>query len=288
MMKRLLVAFAAIAMLALPGVAQEETQGKPNVLIDYFSRPASIPFKWAETVRTSVMQGLHNSNRVSIIDIDANDALKVEQERREEENLSAGDNIDRLAVMQQEGAEYVLQGVINDITISKTTTSSATTYDPVYAFTLKVIDAKTGKIVATDSFKAPNGIFDLTGFTCIAYSPDEAVTAYSVIIPKKIQKFIRSAFPIQGSVLELAEVRGDNVKTLYISVGDVLGAKKGQKYEVREVRTIGGKESRRLIGEVEVSDVEGDELSLCKVKRGGQDIVKSFNAGNKLIITSME
>lgn len=288
MMKRLFVAMAAIAMLVIPGMAQEETQGKPNVLIDYFSRPSSIPFKWAETVRTSVMQGLHNSNRVSIIDIDANDALKVEQERREEENLSCGDNIERLAVMQQEGADFVLQGVINDITISKTTTSSGTTYDPVYAFTLKVIDPKTGKIVATETFKAPNGIFDLTGFTCIAYSPDEAVTAYSIIIPKKIQKFIRSAFPIQGSVLELADVKGDNVKTLYISVGDALGAKKGQKYDVREVRTIGGKESRRLIGEIEVSDVEGDELSLCKVKKGGQDILKSFKAGNKLIINSME
>ena len=272
--------------------AQQETTGKLNVLIDYFDRPANVPFKYAETVRSAVMEGLHASNRVNIIDIDTNDALKVEADRRDS-GVSAGDKLDRLAMMGQEGADFIIQGVVNDITISETVTTDSKgnksySYEPVYAFTLKVIDPKTGKITETQSFKIPNGIFDFSGFTILAYSPDEAVTAYSKIIPKKLNKFINAAFPIQGIVLEMADTKGSEVKTLYISVGDALGAKKGQKYDVREVRTIAGRESRKTIGEIEVVDVEGDDISLCKVKKGGKEIYKSISGENKVIVTSAE
>ena len=86
----------------------------------------------------------------------------------------------------------------------------------------------------------------------------------------------------------MADTKGSEVKTLYISVGDALGAKKGQKYDVREVRTIAGRESRKTIGEIEVVDVEGDDISLCKVKKVGKEIYKSISGENKVIVTSAE
>lgn len=291
-MKKFVLAIAAILAVSLSGLAQQETSGKLNVLIDYFERPSSVPFKYAETVRTAVMEGLHASNRINLIDVDTRDVLRLEGARREA-GVNPGDNMERLALMGQEGADVILQGVINDITISKTTSTDSKgnksyTYEPVYAFTLKVVDPKTGKITETSTFKIPNGLFDFSGFTILAYSPDEAVTAYSKIIPKKLKKFINQAFPIRGAILEMAETKGDEVKTLYISIGDALGAVKGQKFDVREVRSIAGRESRKVIGEIEITDVEGDDISLCKVKKNGKEIYKSLNAGNKIIITSAE
>lgn len=291
LMKQLFIALIALFAISFQANAQEE-KGKPNVLIDYFSRPSTVPFKYAETVRTSVMEGLHASNRVNLIDVDTKDVLKIEAERREA-GVSPGDDMERLALMQQEGADLLIQGIINDITISETVTTDSKgeksySYEPIFAFTLKVLDPKTGKIVETQTFKIPNGLFDLSGFTIIAHSEDEAVTAYSKLIPKKLNKFINAAFPIVGSMLEIADSKGDEAKTLYISLGATNGANAKQKYDVREVRTIGGRESRKIIGEVEVTDVEGDDISLCKVKRGGKEISKSVGAGNKVIVTSKD
>ena len=49
-----------------------------NVLIDYFWRPANIPFSAAEQLRSYVMEGITNTNRVELIDVDSQDALAIE------------------------------------------------------------------------------------------------------------------------------------------------------------------------------------------------------------------
>lgn len=291
-MKRLLIAVAAVITAALSAFAQESdyAKGKPNLLVDYFTTQADIPYQWVEVVRNEVMNALHNSNRVSIIDIDTRGILKLEGDRRNGGAVSGGD-LERLALMTQEGADLLLQGVIDGITLTKTKHTDSKgdvtySYDPVYAFTLKVVNPKDGKLVATKAVKAPDGIFDLSGFSVMAYSPEEAVTAYSKIIPGKLKKFIKEAFPIRGMILEVAEEGKGEVRKVYTNLGSECGAAKGQKYEVREVRTIAGRESRKVIGELEITDVEGDDLSAAKIKSGGKEIYNSMKAENKLILTS--
>lgn len=295
-MKKLIFGLMAFVAMAFAGSAQaqelEMAKTKPNVFIDYFSRPSSVPFQYGETVRNEVMKALQNSGRINLIDVDTKDILKIEQSRREE-GASAGDNIDRLAVMNDEGADLLLQGVIDGITITETETKDSKgkvtkTYSPVYAFTLKVVNPKDGKIIHTEAIKAPNGIFDLSGFTVLAYSPEEAVTAYSKIIPGKLKKFIKVAFPIVGTIVDFGEEKKGEVKTLYTNLGSDNGAAKGQKYEVREVRKVAGRESRKVIGEIEITDVEGDDLSAAKVTKGGKEIYTSKEGGNRLIVTSKD
>lgn len=291
-MKKLLMSLVALfaATICVQAQEVENAKGKLNVFIDYFSRPSSVPFQYAEVVRNEVMNAIHNSKRVNLIDVDSRDILKIEQSRREE-GAVAGENLERMAKMTQEGADLLLMGVIDGITITENVSKDSKgnvskTYEPVYAFTLKVINPKDGKIIHTEAIKAPNGIFDLTGFTIIAHSPEEAVTAYSKIIPRKLRKFINTAFPLVGEVLDFGEESKGEVKTLYTNLGTDAGASKGQKYDVREVRTIAGRESRKIIGEIEITDVEGDDISLARVKKGGKEIYASKQGGNRLILTS--
>lgn len=295
-MKRIFFAVLAVLGLAAAVMAQdaepEMAKAKPNVYIDYFSRPAGVPFQYAEVVRNEIMNALHNSGRINLIDVDTKDLLRIEKSRREEGAASGGE-MERLALMTQEGADLLLQGVIDGITINETSTTDSKgnvskSYDPVYAFTLKVVNPKNGKILHTEAIKAPNGLFDLSGFTIIAHSPEEAVTAYSKIIPGKLKKFIKAAFPIRGLVLEGADFKKGEVKTLYTNLGSEAGAAKGQKFEVREVRTIAGRQSRKAIGEVEIIDIEGDDMSLAKVTKGGKEISASLEAGNRLELTSKD
>ena len=71
-------AMLVVMAVAIPFTSNaNETKGKPNVLIDYFWRPANIPFSAAEQLRSYVMEGITNTNRVELIDVDSQDALAI-------------------------------------------------------------------------------------------------------------------------------------------------------------------------------------------------------------------
>jgi len=283
----------AIAALAVVLTMSGEEQKKTNLLIDYFYTPKSVKQAHAGLIRNVVIDELNKSNRVKIIDVETTPTLRLEEDRREV-GVSAGDDMERLALMTQEGADLLLQGVVNDISIKETTTTNSkgeksTTYDATINITLKTIDPKTGTVAETTTFTVPSGFIDFGTLAILAYSPDEAVSEYSKkLLPKKLKKFINDAFPVEGHVLELAEVKGKDAKTLYIDLGENFGAQKKQKFDVREIRTISTRTSRKVIGEVEIIDVEGEDISLCKVTKGGDKIKAAVDAEMSLIITSKE
>lgn len=289
-MKRLFNFMIAALAVVLTMSAQE--QKKANLLVDYFYTPKTVKQAHAALIRNIVIDELNKSNRVRIIDVESTPTLSLEEGRREV-GVSAGDDMERLAIMTQEGADVLLQGVVNDISFKETTTTNSkgektTSVAATVNVTLKVIDPKTGTVAETSTFTYPSGMLDTDALLVVAYSDDEAVTTYSQkMLPKRLKKFINEAFPVVGKVLEIADSKnGKEAKTLYIDLGDNFGAKARQKFDVREIRMVGGKQSRKIIGEVEITDVEGDELSLCKVNKGGREIQTSMDADNQLIVTS--
>lgn len=294
-MKKLLAAALSLAALTLfpaASQAQDEPKGKPNVLIDYFQHASNVSGAMVETIRNAVMDGIQQTNRVNLIDVDSKSTLRIEREIRESENASAGDNLERLALMQQEASDYLLQGTVTEISFQKTESKSSSgtsvSYDATIVFSLKTIDPKTGKITYTETFKYPTGLLGLGGTLKSGTTPEEALSNYTPDIKKAMKKFVDKAFPLEAKVLDLSDMKGDECKTLYINIGSEHGIAKGAKLEVREERIIAGRTSRKNIGEIEVLDVEGDDLSLCKVKKGGKEIAASFRAGNTLVVNSLQ
>lgn len=97
--------------------AQKQTEGKSSVFIDYFAHPSNVKDSWAEALRSKVIEGIQETNRVLITDVDAEDALRVEKARRQNGELSAAGDASRLAVMTQLGANYLLQGTITSLSV---------------------------------------------------------------------------------------------------------------------------------------------------------------------------
>ena len=143
-----------VMAVAIPFTSNaNETKGKPNVLIDYFWRPANIPFSCAEQLRSYVMEGITNTNRVELIDVDSQDALAIEASRREA-GVDAGDDAERLKVMSQQGANFLIQGRIASLNIEeKTTDDGSKYYTGQLSYTLKAINPNDGKLVLTKTFK---------------------------------------------------------------------------------------------------------------------------------------
>ena len=82
-MKKILLLFS-ICLISMLGYAQTNEDGEESVYIDYFSRPGSIINILAEALRNKIIEGIQEMNRVVLIDVDSNEALKTEARRRQE------------------------------------------------------------------------------------------------------------------------------------------------------------------------------------------------------------
>lgn len=279
----------AVFFSLMSAMAQDEPQGKLNVFFDYFERPNNIPFVWAEAVRNNVMEGIQKTNRVNLIDVDSKSALAIEKSRREQDNVVAGEDLERLRVMQEEGANLLVKGIITDITAapSRDKDGKLLGYDAAVAFTLKVIDPANGTTIHTENYKFPQNIFKSllnTVTTSTAASEDEAVQNIAKSVPGGMKKFVDKAFPLEGKIIDLDDAKGNEVKTAYINLGSENGIAKGAKFEVRVKRMIGGKTSYKYLGEAEVADVESEDLAKIKIKKGGKDIYQAYQANQEVVI----
>lgn len=282
-----MIAFLLISSMSI--FAQDEPAGKLNVFFDYFDRTNSTPFIWAETVRNQVMEGIQKTNRVNLIDVDSRGTLAIEKSRREQDNAAAGDDMERLKAMTEEGANLLVKGIVNNISTREVRDSKGEliSYESTISFTLKVIDPNNGTTVLTKNFTLPKNSFaDLANFNTSGNTEEEAVQNRAKTAVKEMKGFVEEAFPTVGKIIDLDEKKGNEAKSAYINLGSENGIAKGAKFEIRVKRIIGDKTSFKLVGEGEVTDVEGDDISKIKIKKGGKEIFEAFDKDQELVVRS--
>lgn len=263
--------------------AVTEDKGKPNVFIDYFWRPKEVPFDWVEALRNSVIEGINETGRVELIDVDSNSALAIEKERRKSGEVVAGDDMERLKVMTSEGANFLIQGRVSTFDTSIYTNDKGRKYwQATCSYTLKVINPADGKLIATKNFKHGDGL--LNGI--LEDTEDAAVAKLCTQAVKTVRDLVDDAFKMKGTILEIAEVKKDKAEAVYISLGSKHGVGKGLVFDVCIERQIAGRTSQKVIGRLEAESVEGEDITLCKVKKGEKEIKAAFDAGQTLIVKS--
>lgn len=272
-----------MAMVAPIFAYAEGSKGKPNVLIDYFYRPSEIPFSCAEQLRSYVIEGITKTNRVELIDVDSREALAIEASRRES-GVDAADDPERMKVMSQQGANFLIQGRVSSLNVTeKTTDTGSKFYTCQLAYTLKVIDPNDGKLVLTKGLKYGGELLNME----TSDSPDEAITKACRSAVKDVKSFVQEAFPLYGELLECNEVKGDKVNSVYISIGEANGVAEKDRFEVCIVREIAGRKSTKAIGEGEVTAVEGDDISALKIKSGQKELKAAVDGGQTVVFKSV-
>ncbi len=103
-----------------------------------------------------------------------------------------------------------------------------------------------------------------------------------------MKDFVDESFPVTGVLEDIESFSKNNkeVETFYIGIGSEDGIAKGQKLDVKLVQKIGKKTAAKTIGEVEVVEVAGDDISLCKVKKGGAEIKAAHDLNQTVIVSS--
>lgn len=265
--------------------AQKQTEGKKTLYVDYFSRSSDVPFAWAEQLRGVVIEGIQQLNRVVLIDVDTQDALKVEKKRRESGQLSADGDMSRLSAMSELGANYILQGTVTSFSTSKKQSSDGKSvyYDATVAYTLKVVDPSNGTTLATKTFKHGQGIADMN---TIGDTPDEAATNVANYARKAVRALVDEAFKLGGTILEINQEKNGEAKQVYISLGTDHGVSAKSNFKVYVLRKVAGRDSRKEIGELKVNAIEGADITLCDVKKGGKEIKQAMDSQQKIEVES--
>ena len=222
--------------------------------------------QYAEAVRASLMNGLS----------------KVILFRPSDGVVSQGDLSDGIP-------SFFVDGTIANISIvsrSETTKDSKgnkhtdTSYRSNVSVTVNLKDPADGSVVDSRTFTISDS--DLYWMT----SGEKAMTNALERLTSKVAEYYNRMFPLYASIIEKGESKKNKQKDVYIDLGTGDGVYKGQQFDVFTVKTIAGKEARTIIGRLKIDEVEGDEISLCKVTKGSDKIKSALDEGENLMVIS--
>lgn len=271
-MKRLFL-IATLCIASVTVFAQ-----KSVVVVDYFDRSDNVSNAHADAVRSSVIQGINQMNRLTLIDAAKESSLALEEERRDSEK-AALDMTARTGQMKTLGAQFIVTGSVTNVASTKRTDSEGkVSYRGNIVYSVTVLKVEDGSVVGTKNF-THSDIATGSGST-----PELAINdTYSYCV-NDMEELVQEFFPLKGTIVEMAEAKGDKVKSCYISLGTAVGVLKGQTLDAFAVKTVAGRAIETKIGSLTISEVVAEDLSLCKVTTGAKEIMAASKDGMEIVV----
>ena len=225
--------------------------------------------KYQDAVRAAILKGMSQSHRVSAID---GELSAEEAARRGSRYIDV--TVSTLSTTSKTEKEY--------LDTEKKKSRTKTYYKALIGITMQVKDAKTDEIHASPTFNVTE-----TDLSWIE-TEDGAMVKALDRLSYYVNRYFNRWFPLRAHVLEGARDKKDKQKEVYIDLGSAEGAYKGLHMGVYTVKTVAGKEAKKQIGKLKIEDVQGDDISLCKVQSGGRDIKSALDNGETLVIETTD
>ena len=197
------------------------------------------------------------------------------------------------ALMENE-AGYLLTGNITNLTTTSKTEvhtskdskgkeikKTSVRYDAVAEVSLTIKDVLSGS-TSTQTFRAT------------AYSDEAAATAEKTLttainrLKAKIVLYYNNMFPTQANIVERGSEKKDKQKEVYIDTGSSTRTHEDMRFTVYVVGNVAGRETKKEIGRLKVIEVLGEDISLCKVQKGGKDIKAALDEGKQVVVISAD
>ncbi len=224
--------------------------------------------EYAEAVKDAIMGGIGNARRIRVVDgtLQPSDLAEGEEAMYCDASISAISCTQRVNVWVDKDKKK----------------HEDTEYRGNIVGTVNLKNVCNDEIVLTRTINSSSW----TSSWCD--TPDKAV-GYAISAMKNyLQSTLNDAFPLYASIVESERATEKKSKEVYIDLGERNGCYNGMHFNVYTVKTVAGKEAKKLIGQLKVTETMGDDISLCKVQRGGANIKTAFEAGQQLLITSKD
>ena len=272
-----LISFASLILgVSIASFAQVTKQ---VVNVEKFGYSNSFSESEANIVRNNVIQSLQATKRIIVVDLAQQGVVQTEAERRKSE--AAMNDEHEVADITQLNANYILKGMLNSVNTEHKTGKNLFTGDPysyyetALNYTIQLIDPATGATNSSYSYTA-TGKDDNSQQA----SRSAAITGSST----NMKKFIEEAFPVKGTIVQVADGDSKKAKTVYINLGNDQGIQKGQKFVVYAVIDIAGEKSEKEIGTLTAVEVMSATRTMCKVNNGGDVIAMNLASNTEMTI----
>lgn len=223
--------------------------------------------KYENDVRVAIVKGLAQAHRYHFLDEEVRG-----EDADEEGNLLVDAIITNIKA--KSGA--------NTTVLTKNSKVTPTTYyTGIVEVFLRVKDLKTEKMadVSLKGMSSTNSTYS---------TQDGAIKNAISSLSAHITSWLNKQLPLNANIIEGANAKRDKQKEVYIDLGRGEGAYKGLHMGVFRVKTVAGREAQTQIGKLRIEEVEGDDISLCKIQSGGKDIKAAIEAGEELRVVSIE
>lgn len=195
-----------------------------------------------------------NNKKFTVIDRQNLTLINAEKELQKSEEFIDGYIVDQ---GKSEGADYVLKGLYleNEKNLN-----------------LKIYDVATGAVLCGRDETLETNIFGIKNFESRIHN--------------MLHDMLYDCFDIKYSVVRTIEVKKDEAKTILVAIGKKHRAKIEDRLEIYTLVTedIDGEQVQRkvLLGEGELIEIQDENFSVLKVKRGNKEILKSLTENKKL------
>ena len=192
-----------------------------------------------------------------------------------------------------EDAKYLVTATLTDIAASRKVktydrkdskgreyTEMKTYYGAVVTVAINFKNLQTGE-VTTSTISGRCSEYSL------ANSADDAIRTALGELAENIYEYYNEAYPIRANIIERGREKKDKTKELYIDVGSrFIG--EDVHFDVYIIGQVAGRETRKHLGRIRVREILGDDISLCKVQKGGKDIKAAFDNGDAIVAISTD
>jgi len=256
-----------------------------------------LPFKYADpSYRTVALQAesffyemLVNSKRAIPVEREFFKDLEDEKWRQSSEDFIDGSTISKTS---SRGAQdlTLIRMVSYQVEEIRNKENNSITYYCNIVLNLRIVDVETSQVKHSYTLKNPTrNITNLKSW----YTEGSKVAAEQRALKelkRSIEDFLNDYLPLEASILEIVEENKGKAKVVLIEIGTDQGAKKGDEFTVLEniKRQAGGKEISYTaeIGEIEIKETNGPNISTALVKKGSDKIFEKFSQGGSIIIKS--
>lgn len=143
-MKQKILLLASICLLSTAFV-NAQVKGKSVVFVDYFKAPQNVDNSLVEVLRSKMIEGIQEMQRLQVVDVSL------------QEELKAGTDIEngttRISKMRELGADYIIVGEVVSMSASRHTDSdNKLYYKGKIQWKVNVINAETGVLKTTKTF----------------------------------------------------------------------------------------------------------------------------------------
>lgn len=293
-------ALAAVVLLASLSLPVEGQTPNPvvGVLPLTLSADDEASTYAARAYEGHLVQVLGKLRRISVLD-----RTQTKRVGAEKEQQKSSDFIDSKSIAAQGasfGAQLVVAANVDKVALVEATASDGDDYyEGNISLSIRIIDVATQEVVASEvintdaSSGGKGGLMGVINRAATFHqTPADAITAAVRNSEKKLLDLFNETWPLRFAVIQAESVSPDsNRVVLLLDGGRADGAREKMDLVVMEVTQMqaGGRTITRekALGELEIIDLEGEELStgVVKKKEVARAIAQRLSAGATLYAT---